>query len=78
MASKIMRLDFPRYKSLYIVVNKNQKEAVLVMADLASDTSILIVEDDEHIAYILEFLLTREGFAMQHAADGRGVALGWI
>lgn len=41
------------------------------MADLASDTSILIVEDDEHIAYILEFLLTREGFVVQHAADGR-------
>jgi DNA-binding response OmpR family regulator len=34
-------------------------------------TAILLVEDDEHIAYILRFLLERHGFAVEHAADGR-------
>jgi DNA-binding response OmpR family regulator len=33
--------------------------------------SILMIEDDEHIAYILRFLLERQGFAVEHAADGR-------
>ena len=33
--------------------------------------SILMVEDDEHIAYILRFLLERNGFAVEQAADGR-------
>jgi DNA-binding response OmpR family regulator len=33
--------------------------------------AILLVEDDEHIAYILRFLLERHGFQVEHAADGR-------
>jgi DNA-binding response OmpR family regulator len=33
--------------------------------------NILLVEDDEHISYILRFLLERSGFAVEHAADGR-------
>ena len=32
---------------------------------------VLIVEDDEHIAYLLEYMLQREGFATICAADGR-------
>jgi len=32
---------------------------------------VLIVEDDEHIAYLLEYMLQREGFATMCAADGR-------
>lgn len=32
---------------------------------------VLIVEDDEHIAYLLEYMLQREGFATMRAADGR-------
>ena len=36
-----------------------------------SRQSILMVEDDEHIAYILRFLLERNGFAVEQAADGR-------
>lgn len=32
---------------------------------------ILVVEDDADIAYLLEFMLTREGFAVRHAAEGR-------
>ena len=34
-------------------------------------SAILVVEDDEHIAYILRFLLERHGFQVEHAADGR-------
>ena len=34
-------------------------------------SAILVVEDDEHIAYILRFLLERNGFAVEQAIDGR-------
>lgn len=37
----------------------------------AQKPAILVAEDDAEIAYLLEFLLTREGFAVHHAADGR-------
>jgi len=33
--------------------------------------SILIVEDDEEIAYLLKFMLEREGYAVAHAIDGK-------
>lgn len=36
-----------------------------------SQRRVLIVEDDEHIAYLLEYMLQREGFATMLAADGR-------
>jgi len=36
---------------------------------------ILIVEDDEQIAYLLEFMLTREGFQAEVAHDGEEAAL---
>ena len=32
--------------------------------------SVLVVEDDEEIAYILNFMLTREGFEVTIAKDG--------
>jgi DNA-binding response OmpR family regulator len=32
---------------------------------------ILVVEDEEDIAFILRFLLDRNGFDVDHAADGR-------
>ena len=32
--------------------------------------SILIVEDDDEIAYLLRFMLTREGYDVSYAADG--------
>ncbi len=36
----------------------------------------LVVEDDEHIAHLLRFMLEREGYEVLHAADGReGVRL---
>ena len=31
---------------------------------------VLIVEDDADIAYLLRFMLDREGFTVEHAADG--------
>jgi DNA-binding response OmpR family regulator len=33
--------------------------------------SILVVEDDEHIAKVLTFMLERQGYRVTHAADGR-------
>jgi DNA-binding response OmpR family regulator len=32
---------------------------------------ILLIEDDEHIAFILRFLLERSGFEVELASDGR-------
>ena len=34
-------------------------------------STALVVEDDEHIAHLLRFMLEREGYDVQHAADGR-------
>ncbi|MBW8830485.1 MAG: response regulator transcription factor [Burkholderiales bacterium] len=31
---------------------------------------ILVIEDDEHIAQLLSFMLEREGHAIEHLADG--------
>ena len=33
--------------------------------------SILVVEDDEHIAQLLQFILERQGYRVDMAADGR-------
>ncbi len=33
--------------------------------------SALVVEDDEHIAHLLQFILEREGFSVHVARDGR-------
>lgn len=35
---------------------------------------ILVVEDDPYIAHILEFMLTRDGHAIEIARDGRAAA----
>lgn len=32
---------------------------------------MLVVEDDEHIAQVLKFMLERQGYQVVHAADGR-------
>lgn len=32
---------------------------------------VLVVEDEDDIAYILRFMFEREGFTVDHAADGR-------
>lgn len=36
-----------------------------------SPRSALVVEDDEHISYLLQFILQREGFVVHVARDGR-------
>lgn len=37
----------------------------------SSALSVLVVEDDEHIAQVLKFMLERQGYQVSHAADGR-------
>ncbi|MDR5906141.1 response regulator [Franzmannia qiaohouensis] len=37
----------------------------------ASAPSILMVEDEDDIAFLIRFLLERNGYAVEHAADGR-------
>lgn len=39
-----------------------------------STFSILVVEDDEHIAKVLTFMLERQGYRVTHAADGRAAS----
>lgn len=41
------------------------------MAATGARGTALVVEDDGQIAHILRFILEREGFGVQHAADGR-------
>ncbi len=42
------------------------------MSDAVSSTpTILVVEDDEHIAELLRFLLERQGFHVEICTDGR-------
>lgn len=36
-----------------------------------SRPAALVVEDDDHIAHLLRFMLEREGYQVIHAADGR-------
>jgi two-component system phosphate regulon response regulator PhoB len=39
-------------------------------ASTPSPRTILVVEDDRHIAELIKFRLAREGFEVRHAADG--------
>ena len=41
------------------------------MSDSDRQPSILMVEDEEDIAFLIRFLLERHGFSVRHAADGR-------
>lgn len=36
--------------------------------------SVLVVEDDDHIAKVLTFMLERQGYRVTHAADGRAAS----
>jgi len=36
----------------------------------SSPRTILLVEDDPHLANLIQFYLARQGFEMRHAADG--------
>lgn len=41
------------------------------MSEQPQNKTVLIVEDEEHIAFILKFLLEREGYSPVMAADGQ-------
>ncbi len=43
----------------------------MTISDKKGKRSALIIEDDEHSAFLLEYMLCREGFDVTHAADGR-------
>lgn len=36
--------------------------------------TVLVVEDDEHIAQVLRFMLERQGYRVVHMADGRAAS----
>jgi DNA-binding response OmpR family regulator len=38
---------------------------------MSAQPSVLVVEDDIHIAHVLIFMLERQGYTVTHAADGR-------
>jgi DNA-binding response OmpR family regulator len=40
-------------------------------ADSSAQQRLLIVEDDEHMAYLLGYLAEKERFAVERVADGR-------
>lgn len=42
-----------------------------VSQDAAHQPSVLVAEDDEQIAFLLQFLLEREGYRVVRATDGR-------
>lgn len=46
----------------------------LSMADPDQRPTVLVVEDDAHIAYLLGYLAQKEGFAVEQIADGRAAA----
>jgi DNA-binding response OmpR family regulator len=41
------------------------------MADHDQRPTVIIVEDDPHIAYLLGYLAQKEGFLVEHIPDGR-------
>lgn len=41
------------------------------MTEAAGKCTALVVEDDDQIAYLLRFILEREGYAVKLASDGR-------
>ena len=44
------------------------------MSDPDHRPTVLIVEDDVHLAYLLGYLAQKEGFAVEQVADGRAAA----
>ena len=40
----------------------------------ASPPLVLVVEDDDHIAQVLRFMLERQGYRVTHLADGRAAS----
>lgn len=38
---------------------------------MSAHPSVLVVDDDVHIAHVLSFMLERQGYRVTHVADGR-------
>jgi DNA-binding response OmpR family regulator len=41
---------------------------------MSAQPTVLVVEDDVHIAHVLSFMLERQGYQVTHVADGRAAA----
>jgi DNA-binding response OmpR family regulator len=41
---------------------------------LNQHSTVLVIEDDDHIAQVLKFMLERQGYRVEHLADGRAAA----
>jgi DNA-binding response OmpR family regulator len=41
---------------------------------MPAQRSVLVVEDDEHIAQVLSFMLEHQGYQVTHLADGRAAS----
>jgi DNA-binding response OmpR family regulator len=44
---------------------------------MSAQLTVLVVEDDVHIAHVLTFMLERQGYQVTHVADGRA-AIGHV
>lgn len=44
------------------------------MTEHAFAPQVLVVEDDDHIAQVLRFMLERQGYRVTHLADGRAAS----
>jgi DNA-binding response OmpR family regulator len=41
---------------------------------MSAQPTVLVVEDDVHIAHVLSFMLDRQGYRVTHLADGRAAS----
>jgi DNA-binding response OmpR family regulator len=41
---------------------------------MTAQATVLVVEDDVHIAHVLTFMLERQGYQVTHVADGRAAS----
>jgi DNA-binding response OmpR family regulator len=41
---------------------------------MSAPATVLVVEDDVHIAHVLTFMLERQGYEVTHVADGRAAS----
>jgi DNA-binding response OmpR family regulator len=41
---------------------------------MSAQPTVLVVEDDVHIAHVLSFMLERQGYRVTHLADGRAAS----
>lgn len=55
----------------YSIIRANLPTRIVMNMTILTSKSILVAEDDEHIAHLLEFMLEREGYQVRLAGDGR-------